>query len=69
MDKELNEKIYQGNKRLSIVSITISIILFIPLFFLIGNKYFNLFIFLYFIFLFIGMFFAPKICNKIWKNK
>lgn len=69
MGKELTEKIQKGNKRLAIVSIIEATILIIPLFFLIGNKYFNLFVFLYFILLFISMFFAPKICNKIWKNK
>lgn len=65
---ELEKKIEQGNKRLAIVTCTESTILFIPLLFLIGHKYWNLFVIAYFILLLGSMLLAPKICNKIWKN-
>jgi len=66
--KDLEKKIEQGNRRLALVSCIWASIIFIPLFFLIGNMYWNLFVITYFILLLGGMLFVPKICNKIWKN-
>lgn len=68
MNSELTKKIEKGNKRMAIVTTIEALILFIPLLFLIGNKYWVIFVITYFILLIIAIRFAPSICNRIWKN-
>ena len=70
INKELQNKIDLGNKRLAIVCSTIAFILSIPFYILIDLTDFSDFwvMISYLTLVCISVLFSPKIASKIWKN-
>ena len=73
IDKELQNKIDLGNKRLALVCSTMAFLLSIPLLFvifmeLVENEYYYFMVLGYMALVCISMLFAPKIIGKLYKD-
>jgi len=67
MEKNLKEKIEEGYKRLCIVNVIWSLILF-PFVFLFSENNIPIFTILWMIWVLIGLYLSPKITKRIWRK-